>query len=309
MIRGLKHTELLEKMGLSESEIRSRLITRGSRNKSYWLERGYSEEESIKYSRSRMPGTIEYYTIYKNYSQIDAENLHKKWNEEKAITLVNLIKKYGESDGTKKWESYRKRQAYTNTLEYFIEKYGEVKWTEKYKKYNFLKSHNYESYLERCNGDVELATKKLTDYHKLVSTGTLSKGYSKISQELFDSLREILIENGYKKIFYATYNQEWFVIENHKFICYLDFFVKESGKVIEFNGDFWHANPSFYKKDDIINFPVSPMSAKELWEKDSKKLELLNKVPYINSVLTIWENDYRLNKQKVLDLCKNYLLK
>ena len=49
--------------------------------------------------------------------------------------------------------------------------------------------------------------------------------------------------------------------------------IKYKNKIIEYNGDFWHANPSKYKPNDIINFPNShgTVSAKEVWSNDSKK--------------------------------------
>ncbi len=56
------------------------------------------------------------------------------YNKSRAITFENLIKKYGEEEGTRKWEEYRIKQAYSGCkLFYFIEKYGKIEGTRKYK--------------------------------------------------------------------------------------------------------------------------------------------------------------------------------
>jgi len=93
-----------------------------SRNKLYWINKGYSEEESIKMARSRMPGTLEYYIIYKKLDPDTAKIKSAEFQQKRAITLKNLISKYGEYEGTLKWEKYRNKQSYTNSWEYFKNK-------------------------------------------------------------------------------------------------------------------------------------------------------------------------------------------
>ena len=51
-----------------------------------------------------------------------------------AVTLENLCRKYGDEEGTKRFNAYREKQSYTNSLEYKKEKYG---WSdEQFKEYN-----------------------------------------------------------------------------------------------------------------------------------------------------------------------------
>lgn len=79
---------------------------------------------------------------------------YKDFNLSRAVTLDNLIKKYGKEVGTEKFEIYKEKQAYTNSIDYFIEKFGKGAGTEKY--LNIIKSK--------------------------------SKYFSNISQNLFDKL-------------------------------------------------------------------------------------------------------------------------
>lgn len=60
------------------------------------------------------------------------EEKFKEYNKSRAVTIDNLIKKYGEKTGIEKWEEYCNRQRYTTTLEYFIKKYGYDDGAEKY---------------------------------------------------------------------------------------------------------------------------------------------------------------------------------
>lgn len=74
--------------------------------------------------------------------------------------------------------------------------------------------------------------------------------------------------------------------------------------VIEFNGDYWHANPNKYKENDIVHHK---MMAKEIWEKDNNKIKLYNDLGY--TVIIIWQSEYKQNKieavNKVIKLISN----
>ena len=55
------------------------------------------------------------------------------FNKTRAITLENQIAKYGEEEGTKRFNDYCEKQVYAgNKLEYFIEKLGEIEGRKKY---------------------------------------------------------------------------------------------------------------------------------------------------------------------------------
>ena len=74
-----------------------------------------------------------------------------------------------------------------------------------------------------------------------------------------------------------------------KYDIYLPFY----NLIIEYNGDYWHANPEIYDKDKIIK----SKSAIDIWNKDSLKKEIAIKNGY--KFYTIWEKDYNINYKNV----------
>lgn len=74
-------------------------------------------------------------------------------------------------------------------------------------------------------------------------------------------------------------------------------------KIIEFNGDFWHANPEKYNKD-FIN-PFSKKTAFEVWKRDEHRIAIAKLNGY--DVKIIWESHYKQNKNKILQECIEWL--
>lgn len=71
----------------------------------------------------------------------------------------------------------------------------------------------------------------------------------------------------------------------------VDFLLKNTNIIIEVQGDFWHANPNKYKKDDILKFPIHHTTAEIIWKKDEKKKIILEKAGY--TIIYLWEYDIR----------------
>jgi hypothetical protein len=355
----LKYCERLLELGLSKEQILIRLKTVSVRNPNYWIERGYSEEESKKLAKSRMPGTFEYFNIYKHLSEPESKQKEKEWkknkvntkenfikkygegegnnrwnsycnkhrekntfefknkkfgwtreqfdeyNKSRAVTLENLIKRHGDIKGREKWNSYCNRQSYTKSYEYVVTNYGEEEWEKVCKS----KTHTYENFLIRYNNDVELATEKYNEYLKNHRNFS-NLSYSKIANEMFSKIIENIIPCGFKQFYSNLHNQEWMLIVKNYGCIYLDFFLKDNGKVIEFYGDYWHGNPNKYKKNQFINLGTSGIKkVEEIWESDKIRIDYIRKVPYINDVKIIWEDDFRKKPLEVINSCIDYLIK
>lgn len=61
--------------------------------------------------------------------------------------------------------------------------------------------------------------------------------------------------------------------------------------------------------EQLISYPNSVQKfAKQIWEEDEYKTNLIKKHPKVKDILIIWENDYRKNKEQIFELCLNYLL-
>lgn len=95
-----------------------------ARTLQHWIDKGYTTEKAEEMRRSRTPGTLEYFTIYKNLPIDEAIVKRDDYNKKSVPTQKNMITKYGEDEGNKKWDIYRQKQAYTNSFEYKQVRYG-----------------------------------------------------------------------------------------------------------------------------------------------------------------------------------------
>jgi hypothetical protein len=79
-----------------------------------------------------------------------------------------------------------------------------------------------------------------------------------------------------------------------------------NNKIIEFNGDYWHANPIKYTSDQVISYPKGiKRTAQEVWDKDKRKIEFAKSKGY--EVLTVWENDFDKSKEQIVQKCLDFL--
>ena len=76
-----------------------------------------------------------------------------------------------------------------------------------------------------------------------------------------------------------------------------------NNKLIEFNGDYWHANPLFYGPMSFIK--AKNKKAKDIWEYDNIKINTAKYQGY--DVLVIWENEYKTNKEETINKCIDFL--
>lgn len=78
-------------------------------------------------------------------------------------------------------------------------------------------------------------------------------------------------------------------------------------KVIEFYGDYWHANPAIVAPMTIVKFRHKQILADEIWERDAKRLEFIKSKGY--EVKIVWESDFRKNPEQVVKECIEWLKK
>ena len=91
------------------------------------------------------------------------------------------------------------------------------------------------------------------------------------------------------------------ILENNRTIIKpreLDIYLPELHLAIEYNGDYWHANPKYYSKDHIIG----EATAKEVWKEDNQKINRCIKAGI--ELLIIWEDDWTNRR----DVVKSELL-
>jgi len=113
------------------------------------------------------------------------------------------------------------------------------------------------------------------------------------------SKNEIIIYNEIKKKFKnAKYS---FVVK--PYIC--DIFIPDLNLIIEYYGDYWHCNPNKYGQD--YYHKIKKKTAKEIWERDNIKIDLVKKNGYTLEVL--WEYDFNQNPKIINEIIKKYVKK
>lgn len=232
---------------------------------------------------------------YKNKKYGFTKSQFDEYNKSRAVTLENLIKKYGESQGTLKYNEYCKVQAFTNTEEYL--------GTEKYKEVNNKKSHTLKNYILRY-GEDKAEDKLLEFYEKITS----KRSYSKISQECFYEIQKFLTEEENKSTYFASKNKEYCLIHQNGIFLY-DFVCTKLNLCIEYHGDHYHGNPKFYRPDDYLRGRgCTNIKVKSKWEYDKQKADLLKNMRGYDTVV-IWDSDWRENKDDVIYKLNNHICK
>ena len=121
----------------------------------------------------------------------------------------------------------------------------------------------------------------------------------KLTKGITVSKREIELLNIIRE--YVDAEHQFVLSVNNKKQYIYD--IRYKNKIIEYNGDFWHANPKIYN-ESFFNKRMK-MHATDIWEKDKAKLDCAIKQGY--SVLVVWEHDFKTNKQETINECIRFL--
>ena len=151
--------------------------------------------------------------------------------------------------------------------------------------------------------------KKLSDsLKKSWESGKLENTRKKMSETLkntrrngkiksvIKSKKEVEICNDIKNMGYKV--QSSYKVDTK--IC--DLFIPKLNLIIEYFGDYWHCNPNKYSSD--YHNVKKNLTAKEIWDYDKSKLELIKSYGY--NLEVIWESELKLNNDKLLTIIKKY---
>jgi hypothetical protein len=196
---------------------------------------------SFEYKKQKFDWTAEQYDAF---------------NKSRAITLPNIIKKYGEVEGLVKWQEYCEKQRKSCTLDHFVTKWGKDEGSRKY--HNWMK--------------------------KWVSNG-------KTEKNILIKLQAVIDDPISTQIRLCKNNQS-----DKRFGYFYDYGNIDKKKLIEFNGTHWHADPRVYEKDSIL--PRINKTAGDIWAKDLVKLNCALDQNY--QIYTIWEEDWKKNESTIL---------
>lgn len=204
-------------------------------------------------------------------------------------------------------ESIKDRVSDT-TLEYYL-----LKGYSEDESINMLKNRQTTFSLDKCitkygevDGRKRWADRQEKWQRNLLENGNMKCGYSKISQELFDNILLEYVGN-YDKIYYATLNKEYYISKKDIGFFAYDYVDISTKKIIEFNGDVYHANPLKYSSEDYHHpfYKENGPMARETWNRDELKINLAKSEGF--EVLVVWDSEYKQSKKETIKKCLNFL--
>ena len=213
----------------------------------------------------------------KNFVNYDGEESRKLILKKQGETR----KKNGTNPFTREFyntdEDYSKAQ--TRDLTWFIEKFGEIEG-----------KHRYIQKTEKWMNSLDVKTddeKKRINRLKIGRCGAISNAEKEILQHLLSV--GIIADSQFqlKKLGKGYYLYD----------------ITVGNKIIEYNGDFWHCNPLFWDKDEFN--PRLHITASNKWKLDKLKNEFAKENGY--EVMIVWEQDYKHDKQGIIEKCINFL--
>lgn len=214
-------------------------------------------------------------------------------------TLAWFCEKYGEQEGIDRYNENRKIQSECRRLEKYIEKYGEEEGTKKFNEINNKKRPTLSNFIRKY-GEEEGAKR----WNKMIGNRSEFK-QSKVAMELFET---IALKVQDKKVYYYNHPKEYGVmVQEDKIYCLLDFYCIDTNKVIEFYGDYWHANPNIYNENDMVFYPGNKsVVAKDVWEKDKKRIERI-RCQMNCQIMIVWESDFVNHKKETIKKVVEFL--
>lgn len=123
-----------------------------------------------------------------------------------------------------------------------------------------------------------------------------------------DKLSQLFVQHLIKNLPEKTYlygENEFFITQDQKLYSY-DFTDILTRHIIEFNGDFFHANIHQYDMNEIITFKKEHHRAGDIWLRDYRKIKIAIENGF--SVMIVWESDYKANSSKVISACAKFLI-
>jgi very-short-patch-repair endonuclease len=258
------------------------VVTLESLTKKYGEKEGKIKFESYRIKQS-VSNSYEYKKEKYGWSQDDFD----KYNASRAVTVENLVAKHGETKGLQIWEDYCEKQRITKSKDYVVAKYGIEYWNDLCQK---KKSANSPAFIAQYNNiTIEQAVEKLMARRSALP-------FSKLELEFVDELEKILgpLEHTNKRKPWGRWDTQ-----EH---CYYVYDIKHQTCIIEFNGDYWHANPKIYNEDDEIR----GTKARDIWQKDKRKISLAHEAGY--HTMVVWESDFMANKAQVIEEVVQWML-
>ena len=251
----------------------------------WWIFRGWSEE----YAKKRVS------ELQSQRSNVAKRKRKENPEKYKACFLTSI--KYYLSKGYSEEESAQMLHDRQNTtsLESFIKRYGEEEGTIRFNDRN----SKWQNTLQNKE-----------NYAEIIEKRSNPKSISNVSQELFDSVRERLLNNDCDvQMFYGRLNHEYGLgVKGWGGFLY-DFVIPELKYAVEFNGERFHPDPRLYPTEESHKLWVNPYGKtyEEILEKDTVKNQAIRDKGFELDI--VWEREYRSNKLEIVTQIVDKILK
>ena len=267
--KSLEELEVLRVKAVNKSQ--SKQIKFGDKNPNS------KKNASVQKRKENSPYSIEYY---------------KKRFPDKSLEELEVLRK--------KFVSGRKyiKENHSNTLEYYTSR-GHTKEEAKVLLANRQRTFSLDKCIEKYgeeNGKKIFESRQAKWLKSLQHNFmTLGESRSSKSQGEIELIKMICDKLGID----VPTKQKYICGEDHNYAYDFEY----NHKIIEYNGDYWHCNPQIYSSDYIHK--TTKLTAAEIWKKDADKINTAKKYGY--DVLVVWESEYLLNKNYVIEKCINFL--
>jgi len=249
-----------------------------SRNSEYWQLQGYSETEANELVMKQRENLIK-----------SSPNNVQSWLD-KGLTKQEAL------DKVKEYQTLGSGVSKKG----FIHRYGVKEGTERYDKFCQMRSEQA-SGKGNPNHGVRLNKAQKHNLSKATALGMQTYEVRKRyltgwAKNTISSKPELDFATRLKKAGIPVEPQFPLVIdkrirmEHSNTIGYVyDFRIKGTNLLIEFHGDYVHANPKFFLAEHIINLYGKYIKVPDIWNKDKCKLEYAKRVGF--KLKVIWETD------------------
>ena len=261
----------------------------------YWLLRGFDNDAAvlaahqIQKNRAARAGNksrgkpcgprTAHYWISRGHSQEEATKLVSAWQRRDTDWFVTM---YGSDEGKVRYNQMIQRRQQTW--------YGRSDLDRQQR--NSTKGKTKAKLIDKYGEE------RAFDIIRRRTSGT--NKISKESVEFFVALDQTLGDLATKSVTGYKGTERFVKFGNN--ITWVDYYL--DGKIIEFHGSYWHADPRLFEADEIHN--VINLPCKEVWERDHQRIDMLEKLGY--TVLVIWSKDVDDDRQRELDRAKQFIL-
>lgn len=224
---------------------------------------------------------------YKKQKHGWSEEEYREYNLSRSITPETMVKKYGLEEGIRRYQKYCDKQKLTKSKDYVVAKYGIDKWIEINTKKANANSPKFIS--DRDGISLDEAVAKVAARYKNAYVSDLELEFVNELEKLTGPLSH-------------TNNNTPFGKWSNDMNRYVVYDVKHGNCIVEFHGDYWHANPKIYSADDLIR----GKRAQDIWLQDEQKLDIARNAGL--NVMVVWESDYLARKEQILEEVSRWIL-